>query len=103
MENTNDRELTAPLLDPETGGLHVIEERNYTNDEGAMTGEHSEVGSQPMPSWLSERQDPLQDSPSGYQPLGMAANVGSTHYDRPPVVTKHSRAKRTTAATARAR
>lgn len=103
MDRNSEGELSTPLLDPETGELPVIAEGRY-NSEGGLGPDNSEGGSQPMPSWLSERQDPLQDSPATYQTLGMIANAEMpTQYDRPPVMPKHSRAKRPAAATARAR
>ncbi|KAG7669896.1 hypothetical protein Ndes2526B_g06265 [Nannochloris sp. 'desiccata'] len=102
MAGRYNEDLSEPLLNIGHNDLNVAEEGQY-NQEGPPLA-HSDAGSmEPTPSWLSERQGPLQDSPGVYQTIGIG-NMIPPMQERiieRPYIPKYSRSKRLAPARAR--
>ena len=96
MSDRRSNDLRRPLMQQSTEDLHTVEEGSYLPDSRT----ESVAGSEPTPSWLSERQDPLQDSPTSLSNLGMGG--GRAAASRPMLKATRSM-RRSAAAAAKAR
>jgi len=102
MAGRYNEDLSDPLLSIGHNDLNIVEEGQYNQEFPPLA--HSDAGSiEPTPSWLSERQGPLQESPSIYQRTranNMIPPVQARIIER-PYVPKLSRSKRVAPARAR--